>query len=138
MIKELVPITTSYVVCGPLIQKSSTEFHSDNQGLVTAINMGSSKDTLVMHLVKCSWFFTAAFDIHITATYISGNTNNIAYMLSKNQTKAHPNMPSFPIPLLSSFVTNVSTEAGLDLPNTPQTFQENLRTFWLNNTPMTV
>ena len=112
--KELVPIILSCAVWGPLLQESSTKFHCDNQGLVASINKGSSKDTMVMHLLRCQWFFTAAFDIHITAIHIAGKTNNAADMLSRNQTakflKAYPDMPAFPTPVPPSILYLVSPQ----------------------------
>ena len=67
MAKELVPIVVSCAVWGPLLSKKHTEFHCDNQSLVDAINKDSSKDEMVMHLLRCLWFFTAIFNIRITA-----------------------------------------------------------------------
>ena len=105
MAKELVPIIISCTVWGPLLKQRSTKFHCDNQGLVAVINKGSSKDAVVMHLLRCLWFFTTVFDIHITATHIAGKLNNAADMLSRNQAvkflKAHPHMliSSTPLPL---------------------------------------
>ena len=56
MAKELVLIIISCTVWGPLLKQRSTEFHCDNQGLVAVINKGSSKDAVVMHLLRCLWF----------------------------------------------------------------------------------
>ena len=49
-------------------------FQCDNQSLVSAINKGSSKDSMVMHLLRCLWFIKASFDIHITATHFQAYT----------------------------------------------------------------
>ena len=112
MAKEFVPIVVSCVVWGPLLQHKNTEFHCDNQGPVAAINKGSSKDKIVMHLIRCLWFFTAVFDIHITATHIARISNNDADMLSRNQAskflEAHPHMPAIPTPLPPSILRLVS------------------------------
>ena len=63
MAKELVPIILSCAVWGPLLTKKTTVFQCDNRSVVDAINKGSSKDAMVMHLLRCLWFFTAIFDI---------------------------------------------------------------------------
>ena len=114
MVKELVPIIISCAVWGPLFKQRSTEFNCDNQGLAAAINKGLSKDTMVMHFLKCLWFFTAAFDIHITPTHITGKINNTADMLSRNQAakflKAHPHMLTIPTPFPPSFLHLVSPQ----------------------------
>ena len=115
MTKELVPVIISCAVWGPLLKQRSTEFHCDNQGLVADINKGSSKDAVVMHLLRCLWFFTAVFDIYITATHIARKLSNAADMLSRNQAakflkKAHPHMPISPTPLLSSLLHLMSPQ----------------------------
>ena len=114
MAKELVPIIISCGVWGPLLKQRSTEFHCDNQGLVAVINKGSSKDAVVMHLLRCLWFFTTVFDIHITATHIAGKLNNAADMLSRNQAakflKVHPHMPISPTPLPPSLLRLMSLQ----------------------------
>ena len=103
MAKELVPIVISCAMWGPLLSKKHTEFHCDNQSLVDAINKGSSKDEMVMHLLRCLWFFTAIFNIRITATHIPGVTNTAADMLSRNQASnflmANPQASPIPTPL---------------------------------------
>ena len=103
MAKELVPIVISCAMWGPLLSKKHTEFHCDNQSLVDAINKGSSKDDMVMHLLRCLWFFTAIFNIRITATHIPGVTNTAADMLSRNQASnfltANPQASPIPTPL---------------------------------------
>ena len=105
MAKELVPIIISSAVWGRSWAKKRIEVKCDNQSLVIAINKGTARDSLVMHLLRCLWFFTALFDIHIIATHISGITNTTADMLSRNQLKeffaANPEASQFPtlIPL---------------------------------------
>ena len=93
MAKELVPIVLSCAVWGPSLAKMS-EFQCDNLSLVSAINKGTAKDTLVMHLLHCLWFFTALFDIDVTASHIAGVNNETADMLSRNHVEnfraAHP------------------------------------------------
>ena len=60
MAKELVPIILSCAVWGR--QLTTILFQCDNTGVVAAVQKGSSKDDLVMHLLRCLWFFTAYFD----------------------------------------------------------------------------
>ena len=59
MAKELVPIVLSCAIWGPLLPRKILEFKCDNQGLVNAINKGSSKEPVVMHLLRCLFFFSA-------------------------------------------------------------------------------
>ena len=85
MAKELIPILFSCVVWGTTLSRRRLEFKCDNLALVEAINKGSSKDKLVMHLLRCLWFFTAYLDISITASHLPGVLNTSADVLSRNQ-----------------------------------------------------
>ena len=103
MAKELVPIIVSCAIWGPILARKQTELQCNNQSLVSAINKCSAKDSTVMHLLRCLWFFTALFDIDIMATHIAGVSNEAADMLSRNHTKrfltANPHASQFPTPL---------------------------------------
>jgi len=57
MVKELVPIVLSCAIWGPLLPKQSVEFKCDNSSPVVAINKGSTKEPMVMHLLQRLWFF---------------------------------------------------------------------------------
>ena len=85
MAKELVPIVLSCAVWGPLLPRKILEFKCNNQGLVEAINKGSSKEPVVMHLLRCLWFFSVFFEITIRAAHIPGALNTAADKLSRNQ-----------------------------------------------------
>jgi len=85
MAKELVPIVLSCAIWGPLLTRKSLEFKCDNSSLVAAINKGSSKEPMVMHLLRCLWFFSAFFEINILASHIPGVLNTAADMLSRNR-----------------------------------------------------
>ena len=53
MAKELVPIIISSAVWGQSWAKKRIEVKCDNQSLVIAINKGTARDSLVMHLLRC-------------------------------------------------------------------------------------
>ena len=109
MAKEMVPIVVGCAVWGPVLLHKSVEFHCDNLGLVAATNKGSSSDKTV---IRCLWFFTAVFDIRITATHIAGVANNAADILSRNQSDkflaTFPHMPRSPTPLPPALLCLVS------------------------------
>jgi len=108
MAKELAPIVLSCAIWGPLLPRKTLEFQCNNEGLVDAIHKGSSKEPVVMHLLRCLWFFSAFFKITIRAALIPGTLNTAADMLSRNQVaqflRLHPNTSHIPtrirIPLL--------------------------------------
>jgi len=112
MAKELVPIIFSCTVWGSLLTKTCVEFQCDNLSLVKAINKGSSKDVMVMHLLRCLWFFQAIFDISIHVSHIPGVQNCAADMLSRNQiTKflhCYPDSSPLPEPIPSSLIQMIS------------------------------
>jgi len=60
---------------GPLLPKQSVEFKCDNSILVVTINKGSSKEPMVMHLLRCLWFFSAFFEINISVSHVPGVLN---------------------------------------------------------------
>ena len=41
-------------------------------------------------ILKCLWFFTASYNIRITAIHLTGYCNSTADMLSRNQSKKFP------------------------------------------------
>ena len=97
---ELVPIVLSCTIWGPLLPRKILEFKCDNQGLVSAINKGSSKEPVVMHLLRYLSFFSAFFEITMTAARIPGALNTTEDMLSRNQAAqflcSYPNASHIP------------------------------------------
>ena len=89
MANELIPILFTCIIWGAQLSKHHVNFQCDNESLVIAINKGSSKHKLVMHLLWCLWFFIAHFNIQITATHLPGTLNITADHLSQgNLTQA--------------------------------------------------
>lgn len=115
MAKELVPIVLSCIVWGPQLSKQSVLILCDNLSLVNAVNKGTSKDPLVMHLLRCLWFFTAYFDVALTANHIPGASNTTADQLSRNSMPSffalNPDASRAPIPLPESTLEIVSPDA---------------------------
>ena len=133
MAKELVPIIISCAVWGRSFAKKRIEVKCDNQSLVIAINKGTARDSLVMQLLRCLWFFIAIFDIDLIATHISGIHNKTADMLSRNQLReffaATPEASQFPT-LLPLSLLNLNAPQQLDWtsPSFLQQFQETILT----------
>ena len=57
----------------------------DNFSVVVAIRKGAAKDTTVMHLLRCLWFFVAHYDILLIPEHISGVSNMMADHVSRCQ-----------------------------------------------------
>ena len=94
MAKELVPIVLSCAVWGSCLAHSTALFQCDNTAVVAAVQKGTAKDDLVMHLLRCLWFFTAYYDTTITIEHIAGVANVAADQLSRNNT--HSFFSSYP------------------------------------------
>ena len=88
MAKELVPIILCCAVWGVQMRRKVVLFQCDNNAVVAAVKKGSSKDPLVMHLLRALWFFVAHFDIALTIEHLSGVCNTNADQLSRNN--LHP------------------------------------------------
>ena len=83
MAKELVPLLLSCAVWGPALSRRNVLFECDNSSVVAAVNKGSAKEAVVMHLLRCLWFFVAYYDITIIAKHIPGVANSSADHLSR-------------------------------------------------------
>ena len=118
--KELIPVVLSCAVWCKLVSKQRVEL-CDNRSLVDTITKGSSKENMVMHLLRSLWFFTAVFDIEITASHISGVQNAAANLLSRNQLERFLAMnPLYSIPKTktdqtSSYTPDFSNTTRLDV-----------------------
>ena len=129
MAKELVPIIFTCVTWGPMLRHRHINFQCDNEGLVAAISKGSSKDTIVMHLLCSLWFFIAHFDITITATHLPGVMNTTADHLSRGKLtsarQSNPALSAQPTHLPPS-ISHIVSPQGLDWtsPQFLQLFQE--------------
>ena len=103
MEKELVPTVLACAEWGPLLARKVVLFECDNMAVVTAVSKGTAKPDLVMHLLRCLWFFTAYYDIVIRIQHIPGSSNLAADYLSRNQLPKFfscvPQASPLPIPL---------------------------------------
>ena len=78
MTKELFPIVLAIVVWRYQLARKGILVKSDNLNVVTAINKGSCREAVVMHLLRCMWFFVAQFDIRVVAEHLPGKEDVIA------------------------------------------------------------
>ena len=115
-------------VWGPRISKKNVLFHCDNASVVVSINKGSARQDVVMHLLSSMWFFTAHYEMHVSAAHIQGVANRTADCISRGNMSSffsmnpqvQPAPTRLPEPLLS-----ILTLAGPDW--TSRTFLELFR-----------
>ena len=84
MAKEMLPIVLSCVVWGPILARRKVLFQCDNSSVIAALLKGSAKGDIVMHLLRCLWFFVAHYDIMLMPEHIAGADNCTADHLSRN------------------------------------------------------
>ena len=97
---------------GPLLPRKILEFKCDSHGLVDAIDKGSLKEPVIMHLLRCLWIFPAIFEITIRASHTPGVLNTAADKLPRHQAAqflcSYSNASHIPTPIPILFLGIVS------------------------------
>ena len=70
---------------GPELKNKSLLMNIDNQAMQQAIQQGKSKDSEIMALIRCIYFYTAIYNIDYKTVFIPGNTNVLADRLSRGK-----------------------------------------------------
>ena len=83
-VKELVPVVLASAVWGPYWSGLHICFHSDNSAVVALLRSLTSRDHVIMHLIRCLSFFAALFRFDFTAAHVPGASNVAADALSRN------------------------------------------------------
>ena len=83
MAKELLPIVLSTAIWGPSLSTHKVLYQCDNSSVVAAINKGSVRDTIGMHLLRSLWVFVSHYDIDLVCKHIAGVVNTAADHLSR-------------------------------------------------------
>lgn len=82
--KELLPIVIASMVWGQQWQRHRVRVHCDNEAVVEVMRAGYSKEPYLMHLLRCIFFVTAAYEITMWPTHVPGIENRIADAISRN------------------------------------------------------
>ena len=121
-VKELVPIiiVVACALWGDLWRGATVLCRCDNAAVVSIVNSGSSKDALVMHLMRSLFFIVAVNGISLYAQHIPGKYNNAADALSRNHISLfHQQVPSaaaLPTPIPPRTMADLGTKpARLDI-----------------------
>ncbi len=56
-LKELLPVVLACAVWGDLWRAKFVHVHCDNLGVVAVVNSGYSRVSLIMHLLRCLFFY---------------------------------------------------------------------------------
>jgi hypothetical protein len=84
-VKELFQITLAVEIWGSSFKNRCALFHSDNQAVVHIINKQTSKDTLILKLVRRLVVASMKFNNLMKAEHIPGHFNILADLLSRFQ-----------------------------------------------------
>lgn len=82
--KEMVPILFAAAVWGRSWSGQRILCKSDNSAVVTVINMGTARDPLLMHMLRCLFFYAAHYNFSVSASHLPGRLNTGADALSRN------------------------------------------------------
>ena len=82
--KEALPIVLACAVWGEEWINKEIHVYCDNEVAAISLNVGSSKETWTMHLIRCLFFIKAKFGIMLTISHIPGKDNKLADALSRN------------------------------------------------------
>ncbi|VDI70685.1 Hypothetical predicted protein [Mytilus galloprovincialis] len=107
---ELYPIVLAVEIWGHQIKNQCIYFHTDNIALVSVINKQTSKDALIMFLIRRLVLHCLRNNVNFKAKHIYGSKNVLADALSRQQVqkfhrlapwadtvpKSVPNLPDLP------------------------------------------
>ena len=88
-VKELAPIVVACAIWGPEWRGKTVRCQCDNAAVVAIVRSGTSKHPLVMHLMRCLFFFVAYYQLYLEAVHLPGIYNEATDALSRN------NLPLF-------------------------------------------
>lgn len=101
---ELIPIFLALHAWGKLLSNKYVYLHTDNEALSCCINKKSSKEPLVMHIIRKMVFLELSHNIMIKAKHIPGFQNCMSDALSRLKIHRfrilHPQADTFPVEVL--------------------------------------
>ena len=81
---ELLPIVLACALWGPVLRGRSVTVRCDNSGAVALVKSGYSRVPLIMHLLRCLFFFKACYQFSLHAVHVEGIDNDWADAISQN------------------------------------------------------
>lgn len=100
--KEMVPVVIAAALWGHKWKRCRVCFQSDNMAVVDLLKTCTSRDQLLMHLLRCLVFYAAYFRFHFTAEHVPGVFNTAADAISRDRVSLFlslvPQIPQMVIP----------------------------------------
>ena len=101
--KELLPIVLAVTTWGSRWRGMHVHCRCDNEAVVHVMNSRRARNHALMHLLRCLFYFEAHYNLHLSASHISGTLNLLADDLSRNHLSSFflqaPYMARMPVPL---------------------------------------
>ena len=108
---ELLPIVIAAAIWGPYWIGRTVRSNCDNEAVVSVINSGRCEHELMMHLLRCLFYFAAKYNFILVAKHIPGISNTLADALSRNKLDVFfslaPQANSSPTPIPPSLLTGL-------------------------------
>ena len=82
--KELVPVVIAAVLWGHKWARQRVRFISDNMAVVDLLRSRTTKDTIVMHLLRCLTFYAAFYQFTFESRHVPGAQNTAADAISRH------------------------------------------------------
>ena len=112
--KELLPIVVACAVWGHKWRGVTVQCLCDNAAVVAIVRSGTSKDSLVMHLMRCLFFFTALHQLLLLPYHLPGRENTAADHLSRDALflflQIVPQAKEYPTPLSEELMAALVTQ----------------------------
>ena len=70
--KEMVPIVIAASLWGPQWHRRCVRFRSDNMAVVDVLRSRTSRDPILMHLLRCLVFYAAVYHFDFMAEHLPG------------------------------------------------------------------
>ena len=83
-VKELLPVVMACALWGMAWQGQAVRCHCDNEAVVAILKSGTSKNPLVMHLMRCLFLFSAHYQLYLDPVHLPGKVNVAADNLSRD------------------------------------------------------
>ena len=102
VVKELVPVVIAAALWGRRWYRAHVCFHIDNEAVVRIIQRQSGRSSIIQHLLRCFYFYSALFQFSYSAEHIRGELNTAADALSRDRftlfLSLYPQASRVPIP----------------------------------------
>ena len=82
--KELVPVVIAAALWGHKWARQRVRFISDNMAVVDLLRSRTTKDTIVMHLLRCLTFYAAFYQFTFESCHVPGAQNTAADAISRH------------------------------------------------------